>query len=123
MFGLSHPWDRPYAVAVRHSRDPGEYIRHDAQGTGRKNFNHQEHSTGVVDRLEAKKLVKRIPSEHDGRSQIVQLTKKGEAMFDKVFPAHLTHLGQIFANFNTEDYTRIKAALQNLRAAFESSGA
>ena len=79
--------------------------------------------TGVVDRLEAKKLVKRIPSEHDGRSQIVQLTKKGEAMFDKVFPAHLTHLGQIFANFNTEDYTRIKAALQNLRAAFESSGA
>ncbi len=49
--------------------------------------------TGVVDRLVAKGLVRRIPSAQDGRSQIVQLTRKGAALFDKVFPAHLNYVG------------------------------
>lgn len=76
--------------------------------------------TGVVDRLTAKKLVRRIASKHDGRSQIVRLTKKGEMLFDKVFPAHLSYMGKAFAHFKTQDYARVEAALQELRNAFES---
>ena len=76
--------------------------------------------TGVVDRLTAKKLVRRIASKHDGRSQVVQLTKKGEMLFDKVFPAHLSYMGKAFAHFKTQDYARVEAALQELRNAFES---
>lgn len=75
--------------------------------------------TGVVDRLAAKGLVRRIASATDGRSQIVQLTRKGAALFDKVFPAHLDYVGKAFAGFSTENYSRIEAALRDLRNAFE----
>jgi DNA-binding MarR family transcriptional regulator len=77
--------------------------------------------TGVVDRLAEKGLVRRIPSALDGRSQIVQLTKKGERLFDKVFPAHVAYFSRVFADLKAEDYARIEAALRDLRAVFESS--
>jgi len=77
--------------------------------------------TGVVDRLEEKGLIRRIPRALDGRSQIVQLTKKGERLFDKVFPAHVAYFSRAFADWKAEDYARIEAALHDLRAVFESS--
>src|ERR1035437_8127350 len=36
--------------------------------------------TGVLDRLEAKSLVRRIASPSDGRSPTIQLTRKGETL-------------------------------------------
>lgn len=75
--------------------------------------------TGVVDRLAAKGLVRRIPSTQDGRSQIVQLTPAGEALFGEVFPAHLAYVGNAFAGFSAADYARVEAALRDLRGAFE----
>ncbi|MHB8623647.1 MAG: MarR family winged helix-turn-helix transcriptional regulator [Sulfuricaulis sp.] len=76
--------------------------------------------TGVVDRLVSKGLVRRQAHGSDGRCQIVQLTKKGEQLFDKIFPAHLTYLNRAFENFDAKDYTRIEASLRDLRAVFES---
>lgn len=76
--------------------------------------------TGVVDRLGTKKLVRRVASPTDGRSQIVQLTAKGEALFTRVFPAHLAHVKRAFAGFKATDYAQIEAVLQQLREAFES---
>jgi DNA-binding MarR family transcriptional regulator len=75
--------------------------------------------TGVVDRLIAKGLVRRKQCEHDGRSQIVQLTKKGETVFEEVFPAHVAYFSKLFADFKAEDYARIQAALRELRQVFE----
>lgn len=76
--------------------------------------------TGVVDRLGSKGLVRRVASSTDGRSQIVQLTKKGETLFSKVFPAHLGHVKRAFAGFKVADYAQIEAALRRLREAFKS---
>ncbi len=78
--------------------------------------------TGVVDRLATKGLVRRIASAHDGRSQIVQLTKKGETLFHKIFPAHLAYVGKAFAHFKAQDYARIEAALRDVRSAFKLTG-
>ncbi len=78
--------------------------------------------TGVVDRLEARRLVRRIASRDDGRSQIVQLTKKGEAMFERVFPAHVDYLRRVFVDFTAKDYARIETVLRSLRMAFEARG-
>ena len=75
--------------------------------------------TGVVDRLATKGMVRRIASAHDGRSQIVQLTKKGETLFHKIFPAHMAYVGKAFAHFKAQDYTRIEAALRDVRSAFK----
>lgn len=79
--------------------------------------------TGVVDRLEAKGLVRRIASPSDGRSQIVQLTRKGEALFERVFPAHLEHVGQAFTTFSQAELDSTVAALQRLRAALSPASA
>src|ERR1039458_5120983 len=66
--------------------------------------------TGVVDRLADKKLVRRIASPSDGRSQIVQLTSEGGKLFARIFPAHLVHMERAFAR--SEEHT---SELQSLR--------
>ena len=67
---------------------------------------------------EAKKIVRRVASPSDGRCQIVQLTKAGNALFAKVFPAHLNHVEQVFADFSQKDLDRMEATLQQLKEAF-----
>lgn len=77
--------------------------------------------TGVVDRLEDKGLVRRVASASDGRSQIVQLTRKGEVLFARVFPAHLEHMEQSFISFSQSDLETMEAELQRLRRALSAS--
>jgi DNA-binding MarR family transcriptional regulator len=79
--------------------------------------------TGVVDRLEAKGFVRRVASPSDGRSQMVQLTKAGEALFAKVFPAHLCHLEQVFSGLSQKELDSTAAALHQLREAFSAASA
>ena len=42
--------------------------------------------TGILDRLEARGLVKRIPSREDRRSVMIALSEKGDALFVKLYP-------------------------------------
>jgi len=79
--------------------------------------------TGVIDRLEEKSLIERIPSAEDRRSQIVTLTKQGERLFQQVFPEHLAYIRQAFLGFKDDDYHRIESALRDLRNAFSTAGA
>lgn len=75
--------------------------------------------TGVVDRLVAKQLVRRLASSTDGRSQTVQLTEEGEALFARVFPAQLNHLRPAFAEFCADELQQTESTLVRLRQAFE----
>jgi MarR family transcriptional regulator, 2-MHQ and catechol-resistance regulon repressor len=77
--------------------------------------------TGVVDRLADKKLVRRVASPSDGRSQTVQLTPKGEALFAKVFPAHIAHVRRAFAAVGAAELDHARAALARLREALEGA--
>lgn len=79
--------------------------------------------TGVVDRLEAQRLVRRSASAEDGRSMIVSLTPAGERQFEKVFPAHLGHLRQVLGGLDAERLARIETALRELRGALEAAPA
>lgn len=74
--------------------------------------------TGVVDRLVDKKLVRRVASPSDGRSQIVQLTRRGEEMFARIFPAHVDHLEQAFLELNPDELINMENTLRRLREAF-----
>lgn len=78
--------------------------------------------TGVVDRLADKQLVRRVASPTDGRSQLVQLTAKGEALFAKVFPVHVDHARRAFAPLSDEELEQTRQALARLRGAIESAG-
>jgi DNA-binding MarR family transcriptional regulator len=74
--------------------------------------------TGVVDRLTDKNMVRRVASPSDGRSQIVQLTPQGEALFATVFPAHLDYLAQAFNELSAPDLVSMETTLSRLRAVF-----
>jgi MarR family 2-MHQ and catechol resistance regulon transcriptional repressor len=76
--------------------------------------------TGVVDRLEAKKLVRRLPSPTDGRCQIVQLTARGEATFARVFPATLAHIGKVFAGISHKELQQTEDVLKRLGSVFRA---
>lgn len=73
--------------------------------------------TGVVDRLTDKKLVQRVATPSDGRSQTVQLTAKGEALFQQIFPAHLSHLQSVFTEFSPDELASLGKSLAHLRKA------
>jgi MarR family 2-MHQ and catechol resistance regulon transcriptional repressor len=74
--------------------------------------------TGVVDRLAAKDIVRRVACPHDARSQYVQLTKTGQKMFESIFPAHLKHLERLFSSYTQQDLNKVEKILQQLKNAF-----
>jgi MarR family transcriptional regulator, 2-MHQ and catechol-resistance regulon repressor len=77
--------------------------------------------TGVVDRLADKKMVRRIASPSDGRSQIVQLTPQGEKLFARIFPAHLAHMERAFAQLSQKELNGITESLRRLRGVFAAA--
>ena len=68
--------------------------------------------TGVVDRLEAKGLVKRVAYDDDRRCTRVTLTAKGNAVFEKEFPRQIDYMKERFDRLSAADQ---KAALRSLR--------
>jgi len=70
--------------------------------------------TGVVSRLEDKGLVRRIASKMDGRSQIIQLTEAGQALYESTFPEHLQHINRLFNDYSSEEVAALEAGLVRL---------
>lgn len=70
--------------------------------------------TGVVDRLEAKGLVRRVVKPEDRRSMIVQLTEKGEAEFHRVFAPHIAFCKQPFLGYSDDDFSSLEKELGKL---------
>jgi DNA-binding MarR family transcriptional regulator len=77
--------------------------------------------TGVVDRLVAQGLVRRVASTTDGRSQIAQLTPEGDALFQRIFPEHLAYLRAVFGNIDSDELSRTESALSRLRQLFQEA--
>jgi MarR family transcriptional regulator, 2-MHQ and catechol-resistance regulon repressor len=74
--------------------------------------------TGVVDRLESRGVVRRVAAPNDRRSQIVQLTDEGQALFEQVFPEHMDHLRRAFEQLGPAELHSMEDALRRLRLAF-----
>jgi DNA-binding MarR family transcriptional regulator len=76
--------------------------------------------TGVLDRLETKGLVERVPSREDRRSIFIRLTPKGDALFRKVFPAHINYLKPYFERaLTTAEASKLRELLLRLKNSFE----
>jgi MarR family transcriptional regulator, 2-MHQ and catechol-resistance regulon repressor len=77
--------------------------------------------TGVVDRLEAKKIVSRENCPDDGRSTIVRLSRQGEKIFDHAFPAHVSHLRGAFDRVCAKELATLEQGLGTLRIALSAA--
>ncbi|MDE2584420.1 MAG: MarR family transcriptional regulator [Betaproteobacteria bacterium] len=77
--------------------------------------------TGVVDRLEQKGLVRRVASATDRRSTLVELTGEGDALFQRIFPAHMDYARRAFGRLSPEELTSLEGGLARLREAFTAA--
>ncbi|MGD8784781.1 MAG: MarR family transcriptional regulator [Thioalkalispiraceae bacterium] len=74
--------------------------------------------TGVIDRMEAKGLVKRRESPLDRRVTLVQLTRQGEKLFEKLFPRQIAHIKRCFDQLSKSELSEISKSLSRLREIF-----
>lgn len=77
--------------------------------------------TGVINRLEAKGLVKRITKLEDRRSTIVQLTAKGELEFERTFAPQVAFCKQPFFEYGDEDFASLERELAKLKAHLDAT--
>jgi MarR family 2-MHQ and catechol resistance regulon transcriptional repressor len=76
--------------------------------------------TGVVDRLEAKGLVRRVPDAEDRRRTRVVLTDAGEAVFSHEFPRQVAYVKARFDRLSEGELEEARRILHRLREVFEA---
>jgi DNA-binding MarR family transcriptional regulator len=74
--------------------------------------------TGVLERLEEKGFITRESNLEDARSQLISLTKAGQKLFEKVFPAHMEFLGEAFGKLSSTELAQLRTSLGALKAVF-----
>jgi DNA-binding MarR family transcriptional regulator len=70
--------------------------------------------TGIVDRLEEKKVVSRKRDENDRRVVRVVLTEKGARLYKTAIPLFEKSIGQIFSSIEKPDQKELSAILRKL---------
>jgi len=79
--------------------------------------------TGVLDRLVAKGLIQREAVAGDRRCTKIKLTQKGDALFRKVFAAHIAHIRPFFERaLNQKDAEQARTLLLKIRDSFQEAG-
>ena len=71
--------------------------------------------TSLVDRLEGRGLVQRVPDSRDRRVINVQLTKEGDALFERIYPGALQGITEIFGHLSPEELSVLTDSLRKLR--------
>ena len=70
--------------------------------------------TYVVDKLEKKKLVKRIPCPEDRRVTHASITAAGTELMDEIFPAHKKAIKEIFSGLDIQEKEQLIQQLKKL---------
>jgi len=74
--------------------------------------------TGVLERLEEKGFIRRELNAEDARSQLISLTKKGQQLFEKIFPEHMNHLQKAFGKLSKKELEELAVSLEKLNKVF-----
>ncbi|MCC2640671.1 MAG: Transcriptional regulator, MarR family [Nitrospira sp.] len=78
--------------------------------------------TGVLDRLAAKGLIRRMPVAADRRSTRIRLTEKGDRLFRTTFAAHIAFIRPYFERaLNKEEAEQLRILLLRLRQSFQEA--
>jgi MarR family transcriptional regulator, 2-MHQ and catechol-resistance regulon repressor len=79
--------------------------------------------TGVLDRMEARGLIRRTASDADRRQVFVVLTSLGIRTFERTFPAHIGHLKPAFTVLSPGELGQAEELLHKLRDALRRAHA
>jgi len=69
--------------------------------------------------LERAGLVRRVPDPQDGRGLLVELTRKGRALVDRVAPLHLANERRLLAPLSGREQETLAGLLRKLLRSFE----
>ena len=76
--------------------------------------------TKMLKRLEGLELIERLASAEDGRSSLVQLTKKGQDLEKEVFTTYLARSRELLGDLSKRELQDLDAALEKLLLHFEN---
>lgn len=68
----------------------------------------------VIENLIKKDLIEKIKDKNDRRIHIVHLTKKGQQLFDEVYPMHLAHMRSIIDVIDEKEEKDLQFLLKKL---------
>lgn len=75
--------------------------------------------TNRLDKLEAKGLIRRVKSQFDARSVLVQLTETGFALIETCVSEHVANQHRLSAALNAQEQEQLDRLLAKWLAAFE----
>jgi MarR family 2-MHQ and catechol resistance regulon transcriptional repressor len=84
---------------------------------GRKVLTSAGNMTDVVDKLEARGLVRRVRAASDRRQVWVELTEQGSAMIQALFPRHAEDIARAMAGLDVDELKQLGALLRKLGIA------
>jgi DNA-binding MarR family transcriptional regulator len=70
--------------------------------------------TGLIDRLEKKGFVQRLPGK-DRRSKLLRITPKGAKLLDEVWPRHLEMVQRLVGSVGKREAHQLVLGLAQLR--------
>jgi len=71
--------------------------------------------TGVIDRLEKTRFVKRVRAEHDRRIQFIELTTRGGKEFNRMASRHEHWVAELLSELSTTDMNQLQDLLLKAR--------
>jgi DNA-binding MarR family transcriptional regulator len=80
----------------------------------------QGNITRLLDRMEQDKLVRRRPSQKDGRVSEVQMTRAGEALFARLAQDHESWTDGMFGALTNDELKQLAGLLGKLRARLDA---
>lgn len=86
---------------------------------GSKLFVSAANITKLIDGLERKGLVLRIPSKNDRRVNLVKITKEGSTLLDKVWVKYVEALNSILVGFSPEAKEKFSGYLERFKKEIE----
>lgn len=73
--------------------------------------------TYVIDKLEGKGLIQRVPCECDRRAIYAELTDQGETLMKREFPFHAEAIRQMLSTLDAEEQEQLKSLLKKVGGA------
>lgn len=91
---------------------------------GRKVLTSAGNMTDVVDKLEARGLVRRVRAAADRRQVRVELTASGRTLIENLFPRHANDIARVMGALDEDELRQLGALLRKLgiAAAHEHAG-
>lgn len=100
-------------MLLKHGADPEAMTQ---QAIGKRLVVSASDMTGLIDRLEKKGFVQRLPGK-DRRSKLLRITPRGAKLLDEVWPRHLETVQRLVGSVGKREAHQLVKGLEQLRAS------